>query len=149
MSLAHHYVLYLCSHQTPQSPAPEGSSEMDRFTQELEAITQTEDLTEASDGLIPYNLQTQHSLADKSIADVVESLIGCYLTTCSQRAALMFMAWLGLNVLPEPAIELAKKIKTPHNSGNRVSHFFMWPLLLDVIMIFKEMAVSLTASNYF
>ena len=48
--------------------------------------------------LIPYNLQTQHSLPDKSIADCVEALIGCYLTSCGQRAALQFMAWLGLKV---------------------------------------------------
>jgi endoribonuclease Dicer len=48
--------------------------------------------------LIPYNLQTQHSLPDKSVADCVEALIGCYLTVCGQRAALELMAWLGLKV---------------------------------------------------
>ena len=51
-------------------------------------------------GLIPYYLQTQQSLPDKSIADCVEALIGCYLTICGQRAALLFMSWLGLKVLP-------------------------------------------------
>ena len=89
-------------------------SEIDRFTKELEEITLTEEVTEIFDVLIPYNLQTQHSLPDKSIADVVESLIGCYLTMCSQRAALMFMSWLGLNVLPEPALEIAKKRTRKH-----------------------------------
>lgn len=47
---------------------------------------------------IPYNLQTQHSIPDKSIADCVEALIGCYLIECGPRAALMFMSWLGLKV---------------------------------------------------
>lgn len=79
------------------------SSEQQRqFTQELEECTEPdEDLgPSASKILIPYNLQTQHSLPDKSIADCVEALIGCYLVSCGHRAALYFMAWLGLHVLP-------------------------------------------------
>ena len=49
---------------------------------------------------IPYNLLTQHSIPDKSIADCVEALIGAYLTTCGPRGALLFMSWLGIRVLP-------------------------------------------------
>ncbi|XP_050699667.1 endoribonuclease Dicer-like isoform X6 [Eriocheir sinensis] len=49
---------------------------------------------------IPYNLLTQHSIPDKSIADCVEALIGAYLTTCGPRGALLFMSWLGIKVLP-------------------------------------------------
>ncbi|KAK7081970.1 Endoribonuclease Dicer, partial [Halocaridina rubra] len=49
---------------------------------------------------IPYNLLTQHSIPDKSIADCVEALIGAYLTTCGPRGALLFMSWLGIEVLP-------------------------------------------------
>lgn len=83
------------------------SNQMIKFTKELEECTKSEELekvSKSSEGvrmLIPYNLQTQHSLPDKSIADCVEALIGCYLTTCGQRAALQFMSWLGLKVLPE------------------------------------------------
>ncbi|XP_060069957.1 endoribonuclease Dicer-like [Ylistrum balloti] len=47
-----------------------------------------------------YCLQTLHSIPDKSIADCVESLIGCYLTSCGKKAALRFMYSLGLKVLP-------------------------------------------------
>ncbi|GBM53432.1 Endoribonuclease Dcr-1 [Araneus ventricosus] len=50
--------------------------------------------------LIPYNLLTQHSIPDKSIADCVEALIGAYLVSCGSRGALLFMSWLGLRVLP-------------------------------------------------
>lgn len=50
--------------------------------------------------LIPYNLVTQHSIPDKSIADCVEALIGAYLIECGPRGALLFMAWLGIKVLP-------------------------------------------------
>lgn len=50
--------------------------------------------------LIPYNLLTQHSIPDKSIADAVEALIGAYLISCGSRGALLFMSWLGLKVLP-------------------------------------------------
>lgn len=50
--------------------------------------------------IIPYNLVTQHSIPDKSIADCVEALIGAYLIECGPRGALLFMAWLGIRVLP-------------------------------------------------
>ncbi|CAD6994431.1 unnamed protein product [Ceratitis capitata] len=49
---------------------------------------------------IPYNLVTQHSIPDKSVADCVEALIGAYLIECGPRGALLFMAWLGIRVLP-------------------------------------------------
>lgn len=49
---------------------------------------------------IPYNLVTQHSIPDKSIADCVEALIGAYLIECGPKGALLFMAWLGIRVLP-------------------------------------------------
>ncbi|XP_056646344.1 endoribonuclease Dcr-1 [Diorhabda sublineata] len=50
---------------------------------------------------IPYNLVTQHSIPDKSIADCVEAVIGAYLIECGPRGALLFMAWLGIRVLPK------------------------------------------------
>ncbi|KAB0798298.1 hypothetical protein PPYR_09291 [Photinus pyralis] len=53
--------------------------------------------------VIPYNLVTQHSIPDKSIADCVEALIGAYLIDCGPRGALLFMAWLGMKVLPQQA----------------------------------------------
>lgn len=50
---------------------------------------------------VPYDLLLQHSIPDKSIADCVEALIGAYLTASGSRAALLFMQWLGLKVVPE------------------------------------------------
>ncbi|KAJ8968365.1 hypothetical protein NQ317_009528 [Molorchus minor] len=50
---------------------------------------------------IPYNLVTQHSIPDKSIADCVEAVIGAYLIECGPRGALLFMAFLGIRVLPK------------------------------------------------
>nr|CAB3238000.1 endoribonuclease Dicer [Phallusia mammillata] len=47
------------------------------------------------------DLHTQHSLADKSIADCVEALLGAYLTTCGQRSAQLLLCYLGLLVLPK------------------------------------------------
>ena len=85
-----------------------GSDAMEaEFYKELEECMMEEETENAGSGtenkiLIPYNLQTQHSLPDKSIADCVEALIGCYLTSCGQRAALQFMAWLGLKVSNHP-----------------------------------------------
>ena len=64
-------------------------------------------LTDDLDNLqcfIPYNLITQHSIPDKSIADCVEALIGAYLIACGPRGALLFMAWLGIHVLPSEEV---------------------------------------------
>ena len=78
--------------------------EQDAFQRECDAWCEVEEEVEVEEKggeqrkLIPYNLQTQHSLPDKSIADCMEALIGCYLVTCGQRAALQFMAWIGLKV---------------------------------------------------
>lgn len=64
-------------------------------------ITDLDSLKDATH--IPYNLSTQHSIPDKSIADCVESLIGAYLISCGTKSALLFMKWLGLKVLQENA----------------------------------------------
>ncbi|XP_053994558.1 endoribonuclease Dcr-1 isoform X1 [Hylaeus volcanicus] len=60
---------------------------------------------------IPYNLITQHSIPDKSIADCVEALIGAYLIACGPRGALLFMAWLGIHVLPTKEVCLVQETK--------------------------------------
>lgn len=57
---------------------------------------------------IPYNLITQHSIPDKSIADCVEALIGAYLIECGPRGALLFMSWLGIQVLPRHFVKLSE-----------------------------------------
>uniref|UniRef100_A0A8C8EZI2 ribonuclease III n=1 Tax=Oncorhynchus tshawytscha TaxID=74940 RepID=A0A8C8EZI2_ONCTS len=38
---------------------------------------------------ISYDLHTEQCIADKSIADCVEALLGCYLTSCGVRAVLL------------------------------------------------------------
>lgn len=69
---------------------------------------------------IPYNLITQHSIPDKSIADCVEALIGAYLISCGPRGALLFMAWLGIKVLPQEAPQ-------SQNCGDKVQYGFLKP----------------------
>lgn len=58
---------------------------------------------------IPYNLITQHSIPDKSIADCVEALIGAYLIACGPRGALLFMTWLGIHVLPAEEVSVIRE----------------------------------------
>ncbi|OXU22125.1 hypothetical protein TSAR_000757 [Trichomalopsis sarcophagae] len=60
---------------------------------------------------IPYNLITQHSIPDKSIADCVEALIGAYLIACGPRGALLFMSWLGIHVLPTEEVVTMSDLK--------------------------------------
>ncbi|TRY73759.1 hypothetical protein TCAL_02552 [Tigriopus californicus] len=47
---------------------------------------------------VPYNLLTQQSIPDKSIADCVEALIGAYLISGGKKGALNFMSWLGMDI---------------------------------------------------
>jgi dsRNA-specific ribonuclease len=48
-----------------------------------------------------YDRRTQHLISDKSIADAVEALIGAYLIASGPKAALRFMAWLGIRIFPK------------------------------------------------
>lgn len=98
---------------TLQAVNPSDISELVRETEEkLEQMKIELDKNESQksknlDSLrcfIPYNLITQHSIPDKSIADCVEALIGAYLIACGPRGALLFMAWLGIHVLPTEEI---------------------------------------------
>lgn len=66
---------------------------------------------------IPYNLVTQHSIPDKSIADCVEALIGANLIEGGPRGALLFMAWLGIRVLPSKEIPFDEN-NTKHIPGS-------------------------------
>ena len=77
--------------------------------QEEEATPSIED----APSFIPYNLLTQHSIPDKSIADCVEALIGSYLISCGPRGAQLFMTWLGLEVLPPGNEGLLPPAKSP------------------------------------
>ncbi|KAF6777940.1 hypothetical protein AHF37_02085 [Paragonimus kellicotti] len=42
----------------------------------------------------------QQTIPDKSVADCVEALIGCYLTARGERSALRLMRWFGIDCLP-------------------------------------------------
>lgn len=83
---------------------------------------------------IPYNLITQHSIPDKSIADCVEALIGAYLIACGPRGALLFMAWLGIHVLPTEEFRLIQDVEpteripgsTPYTKGVNEENQTTW-----------------------
>uniref|UniRef100_H2YYK2 ribonuclease III n=1 Tax=Ciona savignyi TaxID=51511 RepID=H2YYK2_CIOSA len=63
------------------------------------------------------DLHTQHSLADKSIADCVEAILGAYLTTCGHRSAQLLLCHLGLNVLPKTPNSDDASTKTTERFG--------------------------------
>ncbi|CAG9855440.1 unnamed protein product [Phyllotreta striolata] len=72
-------------------------------------------LNVAAAAAVPYNLVTQHSIPDKSIADCVEAVIGAYLIECGPRGALLFMAWLGIRVLPKLSDSTYGEIQLPRS----------------------------------
>lgn len=75
--------------------------EADQISRAKDEEFQGKDKSDAQMNFIPYSLQLHHCLPDKSIADCVEALIGCYLTSCDKMAALRLMSWMGLKVLPK------------------------------------------------
>ncbi|XP_053622668.1 endoribonuclease Dcr-1 [Plodia interpunctella] len=79
-----------------------------KANEDAERTPVTEVPQDSSGCFIPYNLITQHSIPDKSIADCVEALIGAYLLECGPRGALVFMSWLGIRVLPAHALPLPR-----------------------------------------
>ncbi|CAF0737673.1 unnamed protein product [Didymodactylos carnosus] len=52
-----------------------------------------------------FDRRSQHMVSDKSIADTVEALIGAYLIASGPKAALRFMAWLGVRIFPKIRLE--------------------------------------------
>ncbi|XP_041927934.1 LOW QUALITY PROTEIN: endoribonuclease Dicer [Alosa sapidissima] len=66
---------------------------------------------------ISYDLHTEQCIADKSIADCVEALLGCYLTSCGERAAQMFLCSLGLKVLPDAKAGELVVARVAHGNG--------------------------------
>ncbi|CAH8585251.1 unnamed protein product [Dicrocoelium dendriticum] len=44
----------------------------------------------------------QQAIPDKSVADCVEALVGCYLTTRGERSALRLLRWFDIDCLPAP-----------------------------------------------
>uniref|UniRef100_A0A6P7H6F8 ribonuclease III n=1 Tax=Diabrotica virgifera virgifera TaxID=50390 RepID=A0A6P7H6F8_DIAVI len=87
-----------------------------------EGYTLTSNLLSDGPMAIPYNLVTQHSIPDKSIADCVEAVIGAYLIECGPRGALLFMAWLGIRVLPRLPDDGYGEIKPPRSPLLRHVH---------------------------
>lgn len=100
------------------------------FNKELEWIQQSqeadqqEEVQAPTNSLTPYSLQCHHGLPDKSVADCVEALIGCYLTTCGRKAALIFMSWLGLRVLPKSKRRKEISFSNDGRKNGKV-HFFL------------------------
>jgi hypothetical protein len=74
---------------------------------------------------IPYNLITQHSIPDKSVADCVEALIGAYLIDCGPRGALLFMAWLGICVLPKEEVMLTASCANSRPVGSLITELII------------------------
>uniref|UniRef100_A0A6P4EHJ9 ribonuclease III n=1 Tax=Drosophila rhopaloa TaxID=1041015 RepID=A0A6P4EHJ9_DRORH len=97
---------------------------------------------------IPYNLVSQHSIPDKSIADCVEALIGAYLIECGPRGALLFMAWLGVRVLPfTRQLEAANEEEripgsTRPNAAKMVTVYGEWPTPRSPLLHFAPNATE-------
>ncbi|XP_050071752.1 endoribonuclease Dcr-1 [Anopheles maculipalpis] len=98
-------------HRTIECNGDEESDEDDDVADTLNDET-NEDEMDYFSCFIPYNLVTQHSIPDKSVADCVEALIGAYLIECGPRGALLFMAWLGIRVLPIRELSSSPSQKT-------------------------------------
>ncbi|XP_064549175.1 endoribonuclease Dcr-1 [Drosophila montana] len=112
-----------------------GNVDQPAAAQQLAQNANLDDSNETTDFscFIPYNLVSQHSIPDKSIADCVEALIGAYLIECGPRGALLFMAWLGVRVLPYKVKPTAAAIdqrlpgSTKPDANNMITVYGDWP----------------------
>ena len=64
-------------------------------------------------------------IADKSIADSIEGLIGAYLIDCGYLGALRFMKFLGLKVLPEVDAKDGNDLQAENSKSGCYARF--WP----------------------
>ena len=64
-------------------------------------------------------------IADKSIADSIEGLIGAYLISCGYLGALRFMKFLGLKVLPEIDTNDGSDLQAENSKSGCYARF--WP----------------------
>lgn len=94
--------------QANQSASDELAKQQAAESEMARYMKVTEDLS----GLLPFFLQVEQSLVDKCIADAVEALIGCYLTSANETAALRLMQWFGLRVHNEEQQQLAHSVPT-------------------------------------
>jgi endoribonuclease Dicer len=91
---------------------------------------------------VPYNLVTQQSIPDKSIADCVEALIGAYLTSMGPRGALLFMSWLGMRVLPSKSVTEDELNDLLRNNLNEL--FYMRLPSSKEILIFEKLKAPIS-----
>jgi len=78
----------------------------------IQVLEDSKEATPVDKNKVPYNLLTQHSIPNKSIADCVEALIGTYLISSGSQGAIQFMDWLGLKVLPKEFRTVTKVLDT-------------------------------------
>ena len=89
----------ICNLVREKSNFKEGEQGSPRHAPNKQKTREDKVAIEKLPSFVPYNLLTQHSIPDKSIADCVEALIGGYLIACGPKGALVFMKWLGLDLL--------------------------------------------------
>uniref|UniRef100_A0A158Q8D5 Endoribonuclease dcr-1 n=1 Tax=Elaeophora elaphi TaxID=1147741 RepID=A0A158Q8D5_9BILA len=138
------------------------NSQVRRIADGIETIEFPKNMATSWDGEeitpLPYNLLTQQSLGDKSIADAVESLIGAHLLELGPSATLKFMKWLGLKVLTEPVevesplLRFIDTIKEPDKSLRKLNDLwiqFQFSKLEDCIGYrFRDRAYLLQAFTH-
>lgn len=103
-----------------------------RVLEEAENVT-----TQVDKNKVPYNLLTQHSIPNKSIADCVEALIGTYLISSGSQGAIQFMDWLGLKVMPKEFRALTRFADTVSAFSSN-SHDQWLPMPKSPLIVPKE-----------
>uniref|UniRef100_A0AAF5CWV1 Endoribonuclease Dicer n=1 Tax=Strongyloides stercoralis TaxID=6248 RepID=A0AAF5CWV1_STRER len=81
---------------------------------------------------IVYNPYLQQQICDKTIADVVEALIGCHLIHIGFDGTLKFMQWMGISVFShhneaiesDPMIRVLDSQEEPHRSMQCLHGFY-------------------------
>ena len=116
----------ICTLVREKSNFKEGDQGSPRHTPSKQKSKEDKVAIEKLPSFVPYNLLTQHSIPDKSIADCVEALIGAYLIACGPKGALVFMKWLGLDLLSninEKSNKEGHDVETSQEKANELDIF--------------------------
>ena len=117
----------ICNLVREKSNFKDGEQGSPRHTPHKQKSKEDKIAIEKLPSFVPYNLLTQHSIPDKSIADCVEALIGAYLIACGPKGALVFMKWLGLDLLSS-GNEKQNKNRDIEISEEQVSTLDIFPI---------------------
>lgn len=102
------------------------SDDLDKLSQgtltSAELVNVARNRVRKSEQVSGVSLRGYHILSDKSQADCIEAMLGCYLYNCGMNHCIEFMARIGINLDSRSSLSQVYK-RTPANDNQVFTHF--------------------------